>query len=300
MQKIIPNLWFDSEAEEAAQFYTSLFPGSETGTITRYGKEGFEIHGQPEGAVLTVDFELAGFRMTGLNGGPLFKFTPAISFFVVCETEAETDALWQKLSESGKVLMELGKYNWSEKYGWVADKYGLSWQITLGHLQDAGQKITPSFLFVGDQYGRAEEAIDLYTSVFKDSEIVNIFRGEAAGPQGREPVLYGQFQLSGESFVAMDGAGEHNYSFTEGLSLMVNCGSQEEVDYFWEKLTDGGEESQCGWLKDKFGVSWQIVPSVLNEMMKDPDPEKVARVTKAFLQMQKFDIRRLEEAYQGR
>ncbi|HYH56758.1 MAG TPA: VOC family protein [Anseongella sp.] len=119
MQKIIPNLWFDGQAEEAALFYTSLFPGSKISTVTRYGKEGFEIHGQAEGSVLTVDFELDGFRITGLNGGPLFKFTPAISLFVVCETEAETDMLWQKLAGGGKVLMELGKYDWSQKYGWI-------------------------------------------------------------------------------------------------------------------------------------------------------------------------------------
>ena len=299
MQKIIPSLWFDSEAEEAAQFYTSLFPGSKIDTVTHYGKAGFETHGQPEGTVMTVDFELAGFRMLGLNGGPLFKFTPAISLSVICDTEAETDALWQKLTEGGKVLMDLGKYDWNERYGWVADKYGLSWQLTTAPVAEAGQKITPSFLFVGEQYGRAEEAINHYTSIFKDSREGNLFKGEAGASGQHEPLLYGDFYLQGARFAAMDGRGEHNFSFNEAVSLIVNCGSQEEVDYFWEKLTEGGEESHCGWLKDKFGVSWQITPIVLDQMMLDPDEAKVERVTNAFLQMRKLDIGELEEAFRG-
>lgn len=299
MQKIIPNLWFDSEAEEAAQFYTSLFPNSQINTVTRYGKEGFEIHKRPEGSVMTVDFELAGLQLTGLNGGPHFKFTPAISFSVICETAAETDALWEKLFEGGHALMELGKYDWSEKYGWLADKYGLSWQIMTVPGIKPEQKITPSFLFVNDKFGQAEEAINHYISIFKDSRKGNLFRGPAEPASRREPLLYGDFYLQGERFVAMDGAGKHDYSFNEGVSLLVNCDNQEEVDYFWERLLEGGRESQCGWLKDRFGVSWQIIPKVLNEMMLDPDSAKVARVTKAFLQMRKFDVQQLEEAYRG-
>jgi predicted 3-demethylubiquinone-9 3-methyltransferase (glyoxalase superfamily) len=154
-QKITPCLWFDNQAEEAAKFYTSIFKNSKIESISRYGKEGFEIHGQKEGTVLTVVFQINGQPFTALNGGPLFKFTEAISFQVFCET-------------------------------------------------------------------------------------------------------------------------------------------QEEIDYYWDKLTDGGEEGQCGWLKDKFGLSWQIVPTILPKLLIDPT--KAERVTKAFLQMKKFDIEKIKQA----
>ena len=186
-QKITPCLWFDDQAEEAARFYTSLFENASIGLVTRYGREGFEIHGRPEGTAMTVEFELAGYGFVGLNGGPHFSFTPAISFFVVRETEAEVDALWGALSDGGAVLMELGRYDWSEKYGWLMDRYGLSWQIALGSIAEAGQPITPALLFVGDQCGRAEEAMNHYTSLFEDSRINGIRHsgpGEAPASPG--------------------------------------------------------------------------------------------------------------------
>ncbi len=161
MQKITPCLWFDDKAEEAANFYTSVFKNSKIGKISRYGKEGYEIHGKPEGTVLTVEFELNGQTFTALNGGPHFKFTEAVSF-------------------------------------------------------------------------------------------------------------------------------------------VINCKTQEEVDYYWEKLSKGGDEKaqQCGWLKDKYGLSWQVVPTVLVEMLQDKDPKKSEKVMKALLQMNKIDIKILQQAYE--
>lgn len=300
-QSIIPHLWFDDQAEEAAEFYTSLFEPSGVGTVTRYGKEGFEIHGQPEGKVMTVEFELAGYKIIALNGGPHFSFTPAISFFVVCETESEVDALWQELSEGGAALMPLDTYDWSEKYGWVQDRYGLSWQLSLGELEAIGQKITPLLMYVSKN-GRAEEAIERYTSIFDDSEIIGIYRYGADEAQPEGAVMHAQFRLNGEVFMAMDSAPEHaDFTFNEAISLLVNCEDQKEIDYFWDKLSEGGDPNaqQCGWLKDRYGVSWQVSPTVLHEMLQDPDPEKVGRVTNAFLQMKKFDVQKLQEAYQG-
>jgi predicted 3-demethylubiquinone-9 3-methyltransferase (glyoxalase superfamily) len=160
-QKITPCLWFDNEAEEAAKFYVSIFKNSKLGAVSRYGKEGFEIHGRKEGTVMTAEFEIDGLKFVGLNGGPLFKFSEAISFQIMCE-------------------------------------------------------------------------------------------------------------------------------------------DQKEIDYFWSKLTAGGQEGPCGWLKDKFGLSWQVVPTVLIDMLKDPDTAKSQRVTKAFLQMKKFDIAALKRAYEGK
>ena len=163
IQKITPCLWFDNQAEEAAIFYTSIFKNSRIERITRYGKEGFEIHGRPEGTVMTAEFELDGQTFTALNGGPIFKFNEAVSFQVHCET-------------------------------------------------------------------------------------------------------------------------------------------QEEVDYYWEKLSEGGDKNaqQCGWLKDKYGLSWQVVPRVLSEHLSDPDPEKSQRTMKAMLQMKKIDIEKIKRAYDGR
>ena len=300
-QKIIPHLWFNDQAEEAAAFYTALFEESYIGGTTHYSREGVEIHGQPEGTVMTVDFELAGYQFIALNGGPQFSFTPAISFFVVCETEPEVDALWTALTEGGDMLMELDRYDWSEKYGWVQDQYGLSWQLSLGKLEDVGQKITPSLLFVGEQHGRAEEAIRFYTSIFDNADVTGILRYGADDDQPEGTVQHAQFHLDSEVFMAMDSALEHGFTFNEAISLLIECASQEEVDYYWDKLTDGGDPKaqQCGWLKDRFGVSWQVSPTMLYEMLQDPDTEKVARVTRAYMQMKKFDTQKLQDAYQG-
>lgn len=303
MQKITPHLWFDSQAEEAAKFYTSLFTNSRIGRSTRYGKAGFEIHHQPEGKVMTVAFELEGQKFIGLNAGPLFKFTPAISFLVACLTQAEVDGLWEKLSAGGTVLMELGEYPFSERYGWTQDRYGLSWQVMLMGGHGITQKITPTLLFVGAVSGRAEEAIKLYTSVFSNAKIGEIFRyGNNEKPEPEGTIKHADFTLEGQGFAAMDSALEHNFGFNEAISFLVSCEAQGEIDYLWEKLTEGGDPDAqvCGWLKDKFGVSWQITPAVLEEMLLDPDKAKVERVTAAFLKMKKLDIGGLKKAFEGR
>jgi len=153
-------------------------------------------------------------------------------------------------------------------------------------------KITP-FLWFDAQ---AEEAVDLYTSIFKNSKIESISRYGEEGPGPKGSVMTVAFQLDGQEFVALNGGPE--FPFTEAISFYVHCETQEEVDNFWEKLSEGGEKGQCGWLKDKFGVSWQIVPNILGELMNDPDAEKSRRVVKAMLQMNKLDIERLKKAYE--
>lgn len=150
--------------------------------------------------------------------------------------------------------------------------------------------------------GQAEEAVKLYTSLFPDSKIKSIARYTSEGKEihGQEEgkVMTIDFELNGNDFVALNGG--PMFKFTEAMSIIVECDSQEEIDFYWEKLTEnGGEESYCGWLKDKFGVSWQIIPSVLNEMMNSNDQEKARKVSAAFLQMRKFDIAKLEEAYRS-
>ncbi|MFH5883563.1 VOC family protein [Halalkalibaculum sp. DA3122] len=300
-QKIIPNLWFDKQAEEAAEFYVSIF-GEHSGidNKTYHMEAGQDIHGMEEGTVMTVDFELAGYKMIAINGGPHFKFTPAISFYVTCETEDGVDEIWQKLSEGGTPLMPLDQYDWSEKYGWIQDKYGLTWQISMGKLEDVhGQKIVPSLMFVSKE-GQAEEAVNLYTSLFDDSEITGILRYGKDEEQPEGSVMHSQFRLNnGEVFMAMDSSPEHaDFTFNEAVSLMIQCKDQGEIDHFWN-LSAVPEAEQCGWLKDKFGVSWQVVPGRLNEMLTADDPEKANRAYRAMLQMKKLDIQKLQDAFEG-
>ena len=290
MQKITPFLWFDDNAEQAIKLYTSIFKNSKIGRLTRYGEAG----PGKKGTVMTGTFQLAGREFMALNGGPAFKFTPSISLFVHCQTEQEIDQLWKNLSEGGTVLMELDKYPFSQKFGWVADKFGLSWQLNLVGTE---QKIFPFLMFVRDKSGKAEEAMKFYTSIFRNSSVARVERYGKGTPQPEGDVVHGRFVLDGEEFLAMDGGLNHQFTFTEAISFFVHCKTQEEIDEFWEKLSAGGEKSQCGWLKDTYGVSWQIVPDRLGELLQDKDPEKVKRVTQAMLQMKKLEIKQLEEAY---
>jgi predicted 3-demethylubiquinone-9 3-methyltransferase (glyoxalase superfamily) len=295
-QKIALNLWFDHQAEEAARFYASLFEDSQVGDVSRYDKAMAEISGRPEGSAMTVAFTLAGQNFVGLNGGPEFQLNPSISLFVYCDSEAEVDNLFAGLATGGQILMPLQKYPFSEKYAWLQDRYGVSWQLYLGRRR--GPKIAYSLLFVGKQCGHAEEAIQLYTSVFEDGRIEGISRyGRDAAPEIEGTVEHASFWLDGQEFMAMDSNREHNFAFNEALSFIVHCESQTEVDYFWNKLTAEGEEQPCGWLKDKFGVSWQIVPTVLADLLQGGDAVRVGRVMGSLLQMQKIDIAQLQQAY---
>jgi predicted 3-demethylubiquinone-9 3-methyltransferase (glyoxalase superfamily) len=277
MKTIVPYLWFKDRAEEAVRFYVSIFKNSfivEQSHIEEETPSGKDIY--------MATFKLGGQEFYALEGGPLFSFTPAISLMVACETEEELNHLWEKLVEKGEILMELGEYPFSKKYGWLNDRYGVSWQLILG---DNPQKITPFLLFVSNQQGRAIEAIRFYLSIFKDSQLIN-----------QEKLT---FSLNGLDFMALDGGLEHQFTFSPAISFFVNCETQSEVDYLWEKLSEGGQKQMCGWLQDKYGISWQIIPTILGILMSDPDPAKVKRVVDAMLQMTKLDISMLEKAYHG-
>jgi predicted 3-demethylubiquinone-9 3-methyltransferase (glyoxalase superfamily) len=300
MQKITPHLWFDQEAREAAEFYTSLFPDSKVTHITT-------IHDTPSGDTDIVSFELAGQSFMAISAGPLFKFNPSVSFFVNFDPSRDQEArnnldrMWERLSEGGTALMPLDKYPFSERYGWVQDKYGLTWQLILTNPEGEERPfIIPSLLFVGEVASRAEEAINHYLSVFKDSKMGAIARyGAGQEPDREGTVMFDDFMLEGQWFAAMDSAREHNFAFNEAISFLVECDSQAEIDYYWERLSAVPEAEQCGWLKDKFGLSWQISPAALDEMMKNGTREQVDRVTQAFLPMKKFDIAELQKAYEG-
>ena len=295
MQKIIPHLWFEKEAVKSAEFYVAVFGGDSK--IVSKGT----LHDTPSGTVDMATFELAGHRFMAIGAGPLFKFNPSVSFFVCCETKEEVDGLWNKLSEGGSALMELGKYPFSERYGWLADKYGLSWQIMYMDGQPFAQKIVPAFMFVGALCGKVEEAMNFYTSVFQNSKVNYAMRyGKGEEPDKEGIIKHAGFILEGQQFSAMDSAHKHAFAFNEAVSFLVQCATQEEIDYYWGKLSAVPEAEQCGWLKDKYGISWQIVPAAMEEMMKNGSKEQIARVTQAFLKMKKFDLLKLQEAYEGR
>ena len=291
MQTITPHLWFDKEAKDAAKLYTSIFKDSK---ITNSST----LRNTPSGSVDLLTIQLMGQEFRLINAGPLFKFTPAVSFLVACDTKAEVDAIWKELSKGGKVLMELGEYPFSARYGWAQDRYGLSWQVMFMGGREIEQAITPTLMFVGEQCGRAEEAINFYASVFHDAKVGNIHRyGKNEDPDKEGTIRHASVSLEGESFAVMDSARPHNFTFNEAISFMVHCTTQEEIDYFWAKLSADPKSEQCGWLKDKFGLSWQIVPRLMDQMLSDKDQTKLARVTEAFLKMKKFDIAKLKEVY---
>ncbi|HAV11701.1 MAG TPA: hypothetical protein DCX32_04160 [Candidatus Moranbacteria bacterium] len=298
-QKITPFLWFEDKAEEAVDFYVSIFKNSKIGSVARYDAASSKASGRPEGSVMTVDFELEGQDFVALNGGPYFEFTPAVSLTVNCQTREELDGLWEKLFDGGTVLMELGKYPFSERYGWLNDKFGMSWQLNLAETE---QKIIPFLMFVGEKCGKAEEAMNFYVSIFRNSKIGDIFRyGKGEYPDKEGTVKHSTFFLGGQEFMAMDSAADHQFSFSGAVSFVINCSDQEEVDYFWEKLSEGGEPGVCGWINyDKFGVTWQVTPVALIEMIHDPDPEKAKRVMESMLQMEKIDIGKLKDAYENK
>ncbi len=287
VQKITPFLWFNENAEEAANFYTSVFKKSKiVGTMPGFG-----------GRVMVVSFELAGQRFTALNGGPMHQINPSISFFVTCRSVAECKSLWKQLSKGGQVFMPLGEYPWSIQYGWIQDKFGVSWQIISDKDRSMGkQKFVPNLMFTGPLAGKGEAAMQFYTSIFPKSEVQRLshYKAGGAGPVGQ--LEYGQFLLVGQPFTAMDNPQpEAKYGFTEGLSFVVNCKNQKEVDYYWDALlADGGTPSQCAWLKDKFGVSWQIVPEALPKLLADPDPAVAQKAMANMLRMQKINIRKLK------
>jgi predicted 3-demethylubiquinone-9 3-methyltransferase (glyoxalase superfamily) len=299
-QKIVPHLWYDKEAKEAAEFYTSIFPDSKITNLTT-------LHNTPSGDAHIVSFELWGHKFMSISAGPYFKLNPSISFMVnfdpsrMDDAREKIDMVWNKLSEGGNVLMPLDTYPFSQRYGWIQDKYGLSWQLILTNPEgEERPNIIPSFLFVEENCGKAEEAMNFYVSVFKNAKQGQIARY----PEGMEPdkegtVMFEEFCLENQWFAAMDSAQAHKFQFNEAISFMVYCSTQEEIDYYWEKLSSVPEAEQCGWLKDKFGVSWQIVPTEMDVMMSAGTPEQIARVNEAMLKMKKFDLATLRKAYEG-
>ncbi len=301
MQNITPHLWFDREAREAAELYVSTIPGSKINKVTT-------LTGTPSGDCDVVSFALAGQPFMAISAGPLFRFNPSVSFHIRCGAKEEVDAVWERLSPGGKVLMPLDRYPFAERFGWLEDRYGLSWQVIHAGEESGGPKLVPALLFVGGVSGKAEEAIHFYASVFQGAPDVAARQtgveflsrwGKGAEPEKEGTVQYARFRLLGQEFAAMDSAREHRFAFNEAISFLVPCDTQEEIDYFWEALSADPQAEQCGWLKDRYGISWQIAPAAMEELLGSGDQARTQRVTEAFLKMKKFDIAALEKAAAG-
>ena len=300
LQKIVPNLWFSTNAEAAVNFYTEVFPNSAIGSVMRYPTDGLpEFQQAMAGKVLTMEFELNGYRLLAVNGGDEFAPNTAISFMLNFDpshmenAREQLDVLWEKLADEGEILMPLGEYPFSPRYGWVQDKFGFSWQLILTNPEGEPRPfIVPSLMFAGANQNKAEEAVKLYVSTFGDSR-----RGTTApypaqtGPAKKGSVMFADFRLESQWFAAMDSGVEQQVAFDESVSLIVNCADQAEIDRLWNALSADESYGQCGWLKDKYGVRWQIVPSTMGELLS-----KNPAAMPAMMQMKKIIIKELEEA----
>jgi len=270
MQKIVPHLWYDKEAKEAALFYISIFEQS------RLVDAKVIRNPPPFGDSEIVSFELAEQQFMAISAGPYFKLNQTISLMVACSSSEEVDKMWKVLSEGGKELIALGEYPFSKRYGWIQDRYGLSWQLMLTERGQEVQKITPNLLFSDGACGKAEEAIKYYTEVFGNSKIGMVSRyGEGEAVSSKAKVNYIAFRLDGLAFSAMDNGYDVDYTFNEAFSFIINCKDQKEIDYFWEKLSAVPEAESCGWCKDRFGISWQVLPSNWEEILFGGSEEQV-------------------------
>jgi predicted 3-demethylubiquinone-9 3-methyltransferase (glyoxalase superfamily) len=293
MHKIVPYLWYNNDAVEAAKWYVSIFENSkiiQTGLLTD----------TPSGDVETVEFQLANLTISAISGGPYFTLNSSISLMVACESMEEVDRLYSQLFVGGTELMPLGEYPFSKRYAWFSDKYGLNWQLFMVENRTEHFRIRPTLLFSTDVCGKAEEAMDYYMSIFKEAKkgYINHYAPMEAVDQ-RAGVNYAELYLPGLPLVCMDHAMGGEDAFNEAFSFMILCESQDEIDYYWDKLSFVPEAEQCGWLKDPYGVSWQVVPANLNDILFNGSKEEVERVTEAFMSMKKFDFALLEKARLG-
>lgn len=287
MQKIIPNLWYDKESFEAAKMYTELFENSAIDNVTT-------LYDTPSGDAELVSFHLSDLNFSAISGGPFFKINHSVSFMVACSTTEEVTRLHEGLSKGGTELMPLGEYPFSKWYAWIQDKYGLGWQILLVDNMDEHKRISPCLLFCDKVCGLAETAMNFYSSVFKDSEVGYVTKynlGE--NTDIRAKIKYGELVINGIELIFMDHGLGGEFVFNEAVSFIVSCENQEEIDYYWEKLSFVPEAEQCGWCKDQFGVSWQIVPENLDEMLFGANVDEKKRLTENFLKMKKIEISEL-------
>lgn len=282
MQKIVPNIWSNGRAREMAEWYTQIFTNSRITGCSTYpesvedGLADFQL--ELAGKDLTVDCQIEGYEFTIINAGPEFTPTPANSFMINYDPKYRENArndletTWAQLIEGGKALMPLQKYDFSELYGWVEDKYGVSWQLILSDASgDDRPVVIPALMFGGPVQNQAAQAGEFYRDVFKNSrEGMTYAYPSESGPASTDSIMFSDFVLEDQWFTANDAGADQDFTFSEAVSYVVQCKDQAEIDYYWEKLSAVPEAEQCGWCKDKFGVSWQICPENMGELMAKP------------------------------
>lgn len=277
MDTIVPNLWFAGNAVEGGAFYAEAFRQCTVQVSSRYPETGLpEFQENMAGQPLTVDVSISGQRLALINAGSEFQPNPALSIMVnfdpavIPDARSYLDQVWAHLSEGGTVLIELGSYGFSEYYGWVQDRYGVSWQLILTNPDgDPRPFLIPSFVFGGAAQNRATEAMNYYTSVFEkvfgDSAVAtSVPFPEPDGPATAGALMFGDFTLAGHWLTAMDSGVQVEHSFSPGFSLVVRCDDQDQIDQLWRALSAVPQAEQCGWCMDQFGVSWQVVPAAID------------------------------------
>ncbi|UYO96857.1 VOC family protein [Microbacterium sp. M28] len=281
-QKIIPNLWFNRDADEAGGFYSEVLPRTGTRVSARYPDDVPDWQAEFAGETLVVDLDVDGYQIALINAGDEFRPNPSISFMLnfdplafdddVDAARRALDETWKGLSNGGRVLMEVGEYPFSRRYGWVEDRFGVSWQLILTDPEGEPRPfVIPQLMFSGPVQGKAQEAAEFYVSLFDDAHLGFIAEyTEPTGPAAAGDVMFGEFHLAGQPFSMMDSAVVQDFTFGAGVSLEVRCADQAEIDRLWDALSAVPEAEQCGWLADRYGVSWQIVPENMGELMERP------------------------------
>ncbi|CRH17276.1 VOC family protein [Carnobacterium maltaromaticum] len=284
--KFAPCLWVDNQVEEMTELYTKVFENGKP-LKTLYFLE--DAHGKI-GDILTQSVQLANQEFILLNGGPEFKATPSISYMVTCTSETQLQVLWQELSEGGKLLMNLAIYPGVGQFGWLEDRFGISWQFSLDQ-SSSSQKITPCFMFSGEQYGNASRAVAEWIEVFQSGEILEHYSNEDLTTK------LAKFTLHQQEFMAMDSAVDHDFTFSLANSFYVYCENQKEIDRLWTAITSKGTEMPCGWMGDRFGVAWQTVTRDMDTMLDRKNLTKALAVTQAVYGMMKIDSEELRRIY---
>ncbi|MHA8059853.1 VOC family protein [Aquirufa beregesia] len=269
-------LWFKQTAQEAREFYQSIF-------------EDFVV--QSENPMVS-SVRIHGRNFTFLGGAKHVSFNPSISFFLIFHSKEELEKKWHALSNEGKTLMELNSYPWSSQYGWCEDTNGISWQLMIH--DTLPDKIIPALLFTQHNNGKAEKAIQYYTSLIPHSQINLLDRYVKGSGDEEGNIQHAQFLLAGQTFIAFESSYMHQFIFNDAISFVITCQNQAEIDFYWDSfIRDGGSPSKCGWLKDPFGVSWQIIPENMGRLMRNSNNSTFMNV---FMNMEKIDINALENA----
>lgn len=283
MQTIIPHLWYDKEAKEAVAFYVELFSGKIDWTYT--------ITDTPSGDSDLIQFQLGDMTLAAISAGPYFKLNESMSLMVNVASKDEVTRLYQALSEGGRILMPLGEYPFSPYYVWLEDRFGLSWQLSYAPDLDKPYQFDICLLFSQEQVGLSQPMLDYYKDKLPQASVGQLsYYGEGEAAVEAATLNYAELLVAGQKLIVMDHGYGGEASFNEAFSLMVYVDSQDELNFYYDLLSAVPEAEMCGWVKDQFGISWQIVPRILMEAYDTASPEQIKAVNAAVMTMKRLDI----------